>query len=46
MTTDTKGFPCGSAGKESTCNAADLASIEKILPIGKRKAQNIDRKVI
>ena len=21
------GFPCGSAGKESTCNAADLGSI-------------------
>ena len=23
----TLGFPCGSAGKESTCNAGDLASI-------------------
>ena len=22
-----KGFPCGSAGKESTCNAGDLGSI-------------------
>ena len=22
-----KGFPCGSAGKESTCNAGDLSSI-------------------
>ena len=22
-----KGFPCGSAGKESTCNARDLGSI-------------------
>ena len=23
----TKGFSCGSAGKESTCNAGDLGSI-------------------
>ena len=23
----TRGFPCGSAGKESTCNAGDLGSI-------------------
>ena len=23
----TKGFPCGSAGKEATCNAGDLGSI-------------------
>ena len=23
----TKGFPCGSAGKESACNARDLGSI-------------------
>jgi len=26
-----KGFPCGSAGKESTCNARDLGSV----PVGK-----------
>ena len=26
-TTGFLGFPCGSAGKESTCNAGDLASI-------------------
>ena len=25
-----KGFPCGSAGKESTCNAGDLGSIPEL----------------
>jgi len=25
-----KGFPCGSAGKESTCNARDLGLIPKL----------------
>ena len=25
-----KGFPCGSAGKESTCNAGDLGSIPRL----------------
>ena len=24
------GFPCGSAGKESTCNAGDLGSIPEL----------------
>ena len=24
-----KGFPCGSAGKESACNAGDLGSISE-----------------
>ena len=24
------GFPCGSAGKESTCNAGDLSSIPRL----------------
>ena len=27
MNTSRRGFPCGSAGKESVCNAVDLASI-------------------
>ena len=26
----TPGFPCGSAGKESACNAGDLASIPEL----------------
>ena len=26
-TYDLQGFPCGSAGKESTCNVGDLASV-------------------
>ena len=25
-----KGFPCGSVGKESTCNAGDLGSIPRL----------------
>ena len=25
-----KGFPCGSVGKESTCNAGDLGSIRRL----------------
>ena len=35
------GFPCGSAGKESTCNAEDLGSIQFLGwedPLGKGKA--------
>ena len=32
------GFPCGSAGKESTCNAGDLGSIPGLgRPPGERK---------
>ena len=30
MYNDDTGFPCGSAGKESTCNAGDLGSIPEL----------------
>ena len=30
MYNDDIGFPCGSAGKESTCNAGDLGSIPEL----------------
>ena len=30
MYNDDMGFPCGSAGKESTCNAGDLGSVPEL----------------
>ena len=29
---ENKGFPCGSAGKESACNMGDLRSIPGLIP--------------
>ena len=39
MVLSTKGFPCGSAGKESACNAGDLGLIPGLEdPLEKGKA--------
>ena len=37
------GFPCGSAGKESACNAGDLGSIPELEnPLEKGKASGVE----
>ena len=47
MVDQVKGFPCGSAGKESVCNAGDLGSIPGLGPsLGEGKDYPFQYKVL